>query len=210
MLILAIILAYLLGSIPFGYILAKALKGIDIRRYGSGNFGATNVFREVGPGLGILVLFLDILKGLISVTALGDFVLSSSGVLDPILVRLILAFAAVCGHNWTIFLQFKGGKGVATSVGALLGLSLRIPQLGLIVGLCLGVWLLVVLLTGFVSLASILASLALPVFMFIFNQPFKLLLFAAVLCLFSVYRHKSNISRLLRGEEKKIFSSSKD
>ncbi|UCB57658.1 MAG: glycerol-3-phosphate 1-O-acyltransferase PlsY [Candidatus Omnitrophota bacterium] len=207
MLILALILSYLLGSIPVGYILSRALKGIDIRKHGSGNFGATNVFRVVSPWAGIVVLVLDALKGTLPVTVLGDFLMQSSPGLDEVLVRLLLGVAAVCGHNWTLFLKFKGGKGVATSAGALLGLSFKIPQLGLIAGLCLGVWILILLATGFVSLASIGASVALPLFMLGFNQPLKLIIFSVALCLFVVYRHKSNIGRLLRKEEKKIFKS---
>jgi len=210
MFILAIVLSYLLGSIPVGYILSRALKGIDVRRYGSGNFGATNVFRVINPAAGIAVLILDMLKGLIPVTLFADFVLGNLGAYDQNLTRLILGLAAVCGHNWTIFLNFKGGKGVAATAGVLLGLSFKIPSLGLIAGLCLGIWVLAVLLTGFVSLGSIIASIALPVFMVVFNQPFNLLIFAIALCLFVVYRHKSNIRRLLRGEEKKIFNPSKD
>lgn len=205
MLVLAIIISYLLGSIPVGYILGRALKGIDVRRYGSGNLGATNVFRVVNPPAGMLVLVLDMLKGAIPVTVFADFLLRSYPELDATFVRLLLAVAAVCGHNWTVFLNFKGGKGVATSSGALLGLSFKIPQLGMIVGLCLGVWILVVLITRIISLSSIAASLALPVFMIFFSQPLKLVIFAVALCLFVVYRHKSNIGRLLRGEEKRIF-----
>ena len=207
MLILAIILSYILGSIPVGYILTRALKGIDIRRYGSGNFGATNVFRVVNPPAGIVVLVLDMLKGLIPVTLFADWLLPRHPGIDQMIVRLVLGLASVCGHNWTIFLKFKGGKGVATTAGALLGLSFKIPSLGLIAGLCLGIWVLIVLVTGYVSLGSIIAALSLPIFMLVFNQPFKLLIFSVALCLFVVYRHKSNIGRLLRGEESKIFRS---
>lgn len=205
MLILAIIFAYLLGSIPVGYILGRVAKGIDVRRFGSGNFGTTNVFRVVGPLPGLIVLVLDILKGLIPVTVFGDFLLHNFPGFDPIFVRLILAVAAVCGHNWTIFLKFRGGKGIATTTGALVGLSFKIPALGLIFGLCLGVWVLVVLITGYISLGSILAACSLPIFMLIFHQPAKLVAFAALLCIFAVYRHNSNIRRLLRGEEGKIW-----
>jgi len=204
MLIFAAIFSYLLGSIPVGYILGRVLKGIDVRCLGSGNFGATNVFRVISPTAGAIVLILDILKGLIAVTVIGDFVLHSVPEADQILVRLVLGICAVCGHNWTAFLKFKGGKGVATSTGVLLGLSLKIPQLGLIVGLCLGVWVLVLLITGFVSLSSIVASISLPIFLLVFNQPLELLIFGVALCLFVVYRHKSNIRRLLRGEEGNI------
>lgn len=210
MLVLAIIISYLLGAIPVGYILTRAVKGIDIRGYGSGNPGATNVFRVVSPAAGIVVLILDMIKGLIPVTVFSDFLLRLEPGLDPVVVRLTLAVVSVCGHNWTIFLHFKGGKGVATSAGALLGMSFKIPALGLIVGLCLGVWVLVLLIFGFISLASILAAVALPILIWIFHQPLKLLVFAVVLCLFVIYRHNSNIRRLLRGEEAKIFQPPKD
>ncbi|MBN2097369.1 MAG: glycerol-3-phosphate 1-O-acyltransferase PlsY [Candidatus Omnitrophica bacterium] len=207
MLVLAMLLSYLLGAIPVGYLLTKALKGVDIRRFGSGNVGATNVFRVVHPLAAVAVLILDIIKGIIPVTLFADWVLQLGSNFDPVLLRLILAVFAVSGHNWTIFLKFQGGKGIATSTGALLGLSLKIPALGLILGLCMGVWLLVLLTTGFVSLSSIIAACALPLLMIVFSQPLKLTIFAAALCLFAVYRHKSNIGKLLRGEEKKIFSA---
>lgn len=209
-LILAIVISYILGSIPAGYILGRALKGIDVRRYGSGNFGATNVFRVIGPAAGLAVLLFDMLKGAIPVILFGNFVLQGSPGLDPILVPLSLAVATVCGHNWALFLNFQGGKGVATTIGAFLGLSFKIPHLGLLVGLCLGIWALVVLATGFVSLGSILASISLPILIMVFNLPFKLLAVSVLLCLFVVYRHKSNISRLLRKEEKSIFQASGD
>lgn len=202
--------SYLIGSIPVGYILSKCLRGIDIRCQGSGNVGATNVFRVIGPIPGIIVLVLDMLKGLIPVTILADFVLHYTANLDPVLVRLMMAVAAVCGHNWTVFLQFKGGKGVATIAGALVGLSLKIPPLGLIAGLSLVVWLVTLLITRYVSLASMVAVCLLPLLTAIFNQPLKLVIFAAALAMFTLFRHKSNIRRLMRGEERKIFSPKKD
>ncbi len=209
MFVLMAIMAYLLGAIPVGFVLTKFIRGIDIRKYGSGNFGATNVYRVVGKIPGIVVLVLDMLKGFIPVTLFGDLLLQRAAGLDPIFVRTVMAMSAVCGHNWTIFLGFKGGKGIATTAGALLGLSLTIPQLGLIMGVCLAVWLIVVLITGFVSLGSMAAALTLPICMILFNQPFKLLIFSAILCLFAMYRHKSNIRKLLQGEEKKVFSAKK-
>jgi len=205
MLILAIICSYCVGAIPVGYILTKVLKGIDIRHFGSGNVGATNVFRVAGPVAGSVVLILDMLKGLIPVMAFGDFILHNFSGFDPVLVRLFLVVAAVSGHNWPVFLQFKGGKGIATTAGALVGLSLKIPALGMVFVLCVGVWALVVLITGYISLGSIIAACALPIFMIIFNQPAKLITFSALLCIFAVYRHNSNIRRLLRGEEGKLF-----
>lgn len=209
-LISAIIISYLLGSIPTGYIFARVLRHIDIRRYGSKNIGATNVFRIVGPPAGLTVLILDMLKGVIAVTVFGDFALVGLPEIDEVLLRLILGFTSVCGHNWTIFLQFKGGKGVATTVGLLLGVSFKVSALGLILGICLLLWLLVVLITGYVSLASLAASVALPIFLAVFNQPLSLIIFTVVLCLFVIYRHKSNIRRLLRGQERKISRLARD
>lgn len=205
MLILAIILSYFVGAIPIGYIFSRVLKGIDIRKYGSGNIGATNVFRVVSPPAGLVVLLLDMLKGLLPVVILGDML---SGY-DPVFIRILLGITAVCGHNWTIFLQFKGGKGIATTAGVLLGLSIKVHSLGIIALLCLLIWMAVVWTTGYVSLGSILAACAFPILMLVFGQPVKLVLFAAALGLFAIYRHKSNIYKLLRGEEHKIFPRKK-
>ncbi|MBN3038708.1 MAG: glycerol-3-phosphate 1-O-acyltransferase PlsY [Candidatus Omnitrophica bacterium] len=199
------ILCYLLGSIPFGYIITRGLRNIDIRNHGSGNVGATNVFRVVGPIPGISVFILDMLKGLTAVIFIAGLVLRTEPCIDTTLLRLIYAVACVCGHNWTIFLNFKGGKGMATSAGVIIGLSLKIPSLGMIFLLCMGFWVLILLISGTVSLASIAAAFLLPIFMVVFNQSLELIIFAVALCLFAIYRHKTNISRLLRGEEKKFF-----
>src|SRR3989338_6376943 len=123
MIILGIILGYLMGAIPTGYIFGRALAGIDIRQHGSGNLGATNVLRVLGKGPGFLVLVLDILKGMLAVALIPDL-LGLTGTFD----RVVLAIAAVCGHNWTVFLNFKGGKGIATSFGVLLGLMIKIKK----------------------------------------------------------------------------------
>ncbi|MFH1245894.1 MAG: glycerol-3-phosphate 1-O-acyltransferase PlsY [Candidatus Omnitrophota bacterium] len=204
MLVLAIVISYFLGAIPIGYILSRVLKGIDIRKYGSGNIGATNVFRVVSPLAGLVVLLLDMLKGLIPVVVLGDVLLQWMPAYDHVFIRILLGIAAVCGHNWTIFLQFKGGKGIATTAGVLLGLSIKVHSLGIIVLLCLLVWIAVVFITRYVSLGSIAAACVFPILMIVFGQPVKLVLFAVALGLFAVYRHKSNIYKLLRGEEHKI------
>lgn len=200
--------SYLLGAIPFGYIITKILRGVDIRTLGSHNPGATNVYRSVGPVPGVITLILDIAKGIIPVVIIGDLVLSTEPCMSMVVVRLIIAVAAVCGHNWSLFLGLKGGKGMATSAGVLVGLSIKIPALGMIVGLCLGCWIVIFVASGYVSLASISAALLLPIFMVVFNQPIELVVFAVALCLFAVYRHKSNIGRLLTGEEKRMFRRS--
>ncbi|MFH1046641.1 MAG: glycerol-3-phosphate 1-O-acyltransferase PlsY [Candidatus Omnitrophota bacterium] len=203
--LLSLAASYLLGSVPVAYIISRALKGIDIRQHGSGNVGATNVFRVVGPAAGVTVFILDMLKGFIPVTIFADFALHSETSIDMTLLRMLIGVVCICGHNWTIFLGFKGGKGMATSAGVILGLSLKIPALGMIMGLCVLIWILVFLISGYVSLASIIAAFGLPLLMIVFNQPFKLVIFGVVLCLFAVYRHKSNIKRMLQGEERRNF-----
>ena len=111
------VLAYLIGSIPTAYILGKVIKGIDIRNYGSGNVGATNVFRVIGKKWGVLALFLDIIKGTIPVLLLFNLIVEDFSTV--LYAQLLIGFFAVCGHNWTIFLKFKGGKGVATTAGVI-------------------------------------------------------------------------------------------
>lgn len=198
--ILSIIAAYLIGSIPTAYIFAKIFKGIDIRSAGSGNVGATNAFRVLGKLPGILVLIIDIAKGVISTALLADFTTFP----DMLVWRVVLGLIVVIGHNWTIFLRFKGGKGMATSLGVLIGLALKTEGLILILGLLILIWLVLFLLFGFVSLASITAGICLPIFMLIFNQPFVLIILGIIFCLFVVFRHKANIHRLLKGQEPRV------
>ena len=201
---LAIIISYLIGSIPTAYLVGKLIRGKDVRYEGSGNVGATNVFRVVGKFPGIVVLLFDITKGVAAVTLIGDFFTRFDVILAEECFRIILGFAVVCGHNWTVFLHFRGGKGVATGAGVLLGLAARVSALWPVLVLTVFVWGLVFLLTHYVSLASIIATVSLPLWMVVFNQPFRLVLFSAILCFFIVFKHRSNIRRLLRREEKKI------
>jgi len=198
-LILAILTAYLLGSIPTGYIFGRLLKGVDIRKHGSGNVGATNVFRVVGKVPGVIVLLLDALKGFVAVK-LAALVFYREGVGISIeWFCIIAALCAVSGHNWTIFLRFKGGKGVATSTGALAALM---PQ---VIGVCFVIWAIIFSLTRIVSIASIIASLALPISAWIFNKPIELKTISLLLCLVSLYKHISNMKRLIKGDEKRLF-----
>lgn len=210
-------LAYIVGSIPSSYIFGRVLKGIDIREHGSGNVGATNTFRVLGKTPGVIVLLIDILKGTVAVTLLAVFcyrllvgiskteidMLSVSGP-SYILLQIILGLAAICGHIWTIFLKFKGGKGVATSAGVLIGLE---PVTMSIVTV---IFLVVLVFTRYVSLSSIVAVTCLPILIvvrYILLQqpvPISLLVFTMVVALIVVYRHKSNIRRLLRGEENRL------
>ena len=198
-LILALLISYLLGSIPTAYLFGKAYKGIDIRQHGSGNVGATNVFRVLGKWPGITVLVIDIIKGVLPLTVVGSFfhVGTVSG-------RVLLGVAAVVGHNWTVFLRFKGGKGIATSLGVLIGLTIQFPTLRLALLICILVWLAVFLVSAYVSLASILAAIALPVVIVATGQPFEFVLLGVIFCIFVALRHRPNIQRLLAGTESKV------
>lgn len=196
----AIVCAYLLGSIPTAYIFGRLLKGIDIREHGSGNVGATNVFRTMGKGAGIAVFALDFAKGLIAVTVLPMFfqrMFPGSGIWSGE-VFLLLGASAITGHIWTVFLRFKGGKGVATTAGVMAGLAPLIMAAGLII------WVAVFSIWRYVSFASIVAALSLPVMSVIFGRDIVFTLFCSILCIIGIYSHRSNIKRLLTGTEKKI------
>ena len=195
----SVVAAYILGAIPTGYLCGRLLKGIDIRQHGSKNMGATNVFRVLGKGPGIVVLLIDIVKGIVPTTLIAN----ALGLNDP-LVLVLIGTVAVAGHNWTVFLGFKGGKGVATTLGVLIGLAVQIAGIRPVLFLTLGAWLVLFLLSGYVSLASVAAAVALPVLMVAFNAPFPIKVMSILLCLFIVLRHRSNISRLINGQENRI------
>ena len=191
-------LSYLIGSIPTAYIFGRVLKGIDIRQQGSGNVGATNAFRVLGKGPGTAVLIIDIIKGIIAVAGVA-------GVLAPYtLGSMAAALAAVCGHNWTCFLNFKGGKGIATTLGVLIGFTIAIPEARAAVGLCVLGWLVSFGITAIVSLSSLVAAVLLPVLMVFFNAPLSLVLLSILFCVFVVLRHRPNIHRLLNGQEPRV------
>ena len=192
------VLSYLIGSIPTAFIFGKALKGIDIRAHGSGNVGATNAFRILGKYPGTAVLIIDMLKGVLPVVFLAGWL--KPGVEGSI----VAAIATVCGHNWTCFLNFKGGKGVATSAGVLIGLTIALPEVRWPVGLCLLSWIVCFLATGYISAASITAAVLLPILMVSFNAPFFVTLLGILFCLFVVLRHRPNIQRLLNGQENRV------
>ena len=191
-----IILAYLMGSIPTSYILGKKIKKIDIRDFGSGNVGATNALRVLGTKYGVLALIFDMAKGAIPV-----FAAKHLGFNDFWLIAI--ALTAILGHIFTIFLKFKGGKGVATSAGVFIALT---PAA---VGIALLVFVGVVWITRYVSLGSILAAITLFVTQLIFNiqngfQSKEILAMIFVIALFIIIKHKSNIQRLLAGNENKL------
>ena len=205
MVLLGIIISYLLGSIPTAYIVGRIRKGIDIRNFGSGNVGATNAFRVLGPIWAIIVLTVDISKGLVSVTLLADYFLNYWD-FTPLVLRILFGFACILGHNWTIFLRFKGGKGVATTLGVLAGLAVVLVELRLVILLVILVWLVAFLVFRVVSVASILCSIALPFFVFFFCPTKELLIFSIILALFIIIRHKNNIVGLLQGGEHPLTS----
>ena len=196
-------LAYLVGSFPSGY-LAGRLSGVDVRKHGSGNIGATNVLRVLGKRWGVAVFFADALKGFLAVRIALVVVGLTTGAAEYADFYAILAAAAcVAGHSFPVWLRFKGGKGVATSAGAILGVM---PVAAIAIFL---VWLAVFLITRYVSLASITAALALPAVVAMLvrlnvTQGFVLFYFSLAMTALVVWRHRSNISRLLNGTEQRF------
>ena len=195
-LILCIALAFFLGSIPFGLVIARTFKGIDPRKAGSGNIGSTNVARLCGLPWGILTLFCDIMKGLLPVLLAVQFLPSPY-------MQSAVAFAAVTGHVKSPFLGFRGGKGVATTIGALIPLAFW-PLLCAVL-CCVAV----IALTRYVSLGSMVMSGSLIVFYALFGrfdlEPLAIILFAMI-----VWAHRTNIGRLIRGEESKFLAKKKN
>lgn len=188
---LTILLAYLIGSIPNGLIVGKYMCGVDIRQFGSKNIGATNAYRVLGPWPAFWVFLTDALKGVAGVM-MGQW-------LDGSTIALLAGgIAAMAGHNWSIFLKFKGGRGVATGLGVI---AVLVPKVTAIVFI---VWALIVYTTRYVSLGSIIAAVLVPLSMWFFNESIEILVFGIVAALFVILRHKPNIERLLKGEELKI------
>ncbi|MDP8258082.1 MAG: glycerol-3-phosphate 1-O-acyltransferase PlsY [Candidatus Aadella gelida] len=202
----ALLVAYLLGSFPTAFIFGEAIKGIDIREHGSGNVGATNVYRTVGKFAGIVVFIIDVLKGTAAVVLLPLAIKAIGGdanITFSYYFYISLGACVIAGHMWTCFLGFKGGKGVATTAGVLAGLA---PG---ILGICLVVWIVVFSIWKYVSLASICSAVSMPVFALIFGKSLEFIIFTAVLSMIGVYAHRSNIRRLMQGTENRLVSSSK-
>ena len=191
-----ILAAYLLGSIPIGLLLARA-KGVDIRTVGSGNIGATNVFRSVSKTLGILTFVGDALKGFVPAFVFPILGQRLAGTFQGSEIGVLCGFAAIAGHNWPVFLRFKGGKGIATSAGVLLGIA---PAA---VGIGLTAWILLFVTSRYVSVASIGAAIVVPASSWILYLPDGLLLpsVLTLLGVIAVWRHQSNIQRLRTGQE---------
>jgi len=183
--------AYLVGSIPFGLLVTKLIGGVDIRLVGSGNIGATNVLRAVGKGPAVLTLVLDFLKGFLPV-----FLMQRLGGSEIWIAGAGLA--AFLGHLYPIFLGLKGGKGVATALGVLLGIMPLVALLGV------GIWLATALIWRYSSLAALTAALVIPFLAWALYGMIPYLLFAGVLSILVIYRHHENIKRLLAGTESRI------
>ena len=214
MLLLAIIviLSYLIGSVPNSIIISKLVRGIDIREHGSGNAGGTNVMRVLGWKYGLLVIFLDALKGAIAVVIIsrlfyGPLPFENVSPFDDFtLVQIIAGMSAVIGHIWTVFAGFKGGKGIATALGMLLTL-ITIDML-----IAVGIFALVVLISRYVSLASIIAAISVPSTLFIRENLFHvdipgystLLPFIIGVSVLVIFTHRKNLARLINGSENKI------
>lgn len=189
--VLCFVLGHLCGSIPSGLWIVQALHGIDIRNYGSKNIGTTNVFRTVGPKTAVMVLIADAFKGIVAVWLVSTYF--HNPVLD-----VVTALGALLGHNYSVFLGFKGGKGVATALGLLVFLMPKAAPCSF------GVWLVLVLATRYVSLGSIVAAIVTPFLAWYMEYPLAYVIFSAIAAFFVVLRHKENIQRLLSGTESKI------
>jgi acyl phosphate:glycerol-3-phosphate acyltransferase len=198
--VLLILSAYIIGSIPTAVWISRSFFGIDIREYGSGNAGATNTFRVLGLKWGSVVMFFDVLKGVIAVKLYFLLPFYIHNQFEQTNFQIGLGLAAVLGHIFPIWADFRGGKGVATLFGMVLGIQ---PVVALC---CVGVFGLVLYLTRYVSLSSILASIAFPVFVLaIFNAEEHLYrIFAVAVALMVILTHQKNIGRLLRGSESKV------
>ncbi len=184
--------SYLIGSIPFAYIITKTARGIDIRNFGSGNPGATNVFRVAGKTYGLITLMFDFLKGLITVSVTKLFYP------DLISISIICGLLSIIGHNWPVWLKFRGGKGFATSLGVLLGLIPLVTFFGLIT------FVIIFILTKYVSLSSVLSSIVVIAMCWIKREQLILCLFVSLTGLMIIIRHRPNIVRLLKGTESKL------
>jgi glycerol-3-phosphate acyltransferase PlsY len=194
--IACILFSYLLGSVIFSLIIGKMVKGVDVRKHGSGNAGATNTLRVIGIGPAILVFVLDISKGALAVL-LARWV-------QPDLVWLQVAsgLAAIAGHNWPVWFRFRGGKGIATTIGMVVGLAF-LP--GLIAGL---IAILAIVLTRYVSLGSLIFTALFPVFVLIMSYPTEIILGSFAIMAFAWLRHRTNIVKLMKGQENKLGAKS--
>ena len=195
----AVVSSYLIGAIPFAYIVAR-LHGVDVRKVGSGNVGATNVLRSVGKVAGVSVLLLDVAKGYLPTLLIPHAFTAYTHGEPSSTLAIACAMGAICGHVWPIYLGFKGGKGIATSAGSLIALAPVAVLIGLIV------WIIVFFISKYVSLASITAAVAIPAVSWYLYSPEGMLLPGALTAIgiLAVVKHRSNIQRLIKGNENRI------
>lgn len=189
--VLLVLAAYLIGSIPFGLIFGKAIWKKDLRQFGSHNIGATNAWRVLGKKAGLFIFIMDFIKGQLGVL-LGAYLFALPGAM------VVGGLFAILGHMFPIFLGFRGGKGVATSLGVLAALMPKITAIVFIV------WLVIVLITRYVSLGSVVAAVLTPILAAVFKEPIIYFLFTLVAAVFIILRHRENIKRLKAGNENKV------
>ncbi|MGI2295792.1 glycerol-3-phosphate 1-O-acyltransferase PlsY [Paenibacillus sp. GXUN7292] len=189
--VIAVVLSYLLGSVSFSIVIAKFVKGIDIRQHGSGNAGATNTLRVLGKGPGLLVFLLDFAKGSAAVWI-------GYGLSGNEWVPVLCGLASIIGHNWPIWFRFKGGKGIATTIGAMASLAF-IPAL--LAGI---ITIIIIAITRYVSLGSLIMTVLIPIFVAVFHFSWPLFGGTLIICLFAFVRHRTNIMKLIQGTENKL------
>lgn len=190
--LLTIVLSYVIGSFSSAYVLGKMFKNVDIRYYGSGNAGTTNAVRVFGKKIGLMAFVLDVLKGMIAIY-IGGKILGYDG-------KLIAGFFAVIGHNWPILLNFKGGKGIATSFGVLLSIHWPTAVISLLF------FIVVLVISRYVSLSSMTSATVVPIVVALVKEPFdkKFFIVTLILAALAIFRHRANIKRLLNGQEYKV------
>lgn len=201
MTLIAMIIAYFIGAIPTGLWLGMKLRNIDIREHGSGNLGATNAFRVLGPKIGTIVLLLDVLKGLVPVVLL-PLILGMRPVSEG--QEMLIGACAILGHVFSIFADFHGGKGVATSLGVFLAIATAPMVILLVIGGAL------ISIYGYVSLASVTGAVLLPILLFMFGYAPIVLFAGIVVSLAVIWRHRANLERLMQGRELRIFDRHSD
>jgi len=192
--LLVLLAGYLLGSVPTGLLVVRWAKGVDVRRYGSGNIGTVNVLRVAGTGAALLVFAVDALKGVLAVGIAGWAGASPA-------VTAAAGLASIVGHDWSVFLGFKGGKGVATTFGVILGLSPAAASISV------AAWVALVALTRYASVGSMLGAVSVPIVLYFLREPLEYVVLGAAISVLTVYAHRANVRRLLSGEELKVNQS---
>ena len=207
---LVLVLSYLLGSIPTSILVCRVAGGLDIREHGSGNAGATNVYRVLGLGPAILVALVDVAKGSVAVLVISGIQVGAPPQLSADILKILAGGTAVAGHIWTVFAGFRGGKGMATAIGALAFIAPAALSAALVV------WLILLFTVRIMSLASLSAAIILPLATWVWetnpdgSTSLELLWFSIGLCLLIFYTHRANIGRILRGEEPRLGRNSKN